>query len=236
MATPHIKANKEDISKIVLMSGDPQRAKFIAEKYLDNYKCINDIRNMYGYTGFYKGKKISVMSHGMGIPSMGIYSYELFNFYDVDIIIRIGTAGSYSEDIEVLDTLLVDSCYSESTYGKIFCGKEDNIIEADKEINNIILDVANSKEINLKLGRVHSTDVFYTNKDIYKEMKDKYNCMAVEMETFSLFVNAKKFKKKATCILTISDSLITKREISAEDRVIASTKAIEIALDSTLKI
>ena len=236
MATPHIEAKSEDISKLVLLTGDPNRAKFIAENYLQEYRCINNVRGMLGYTGLYKGKIITVMSHGMGIPSMGIYSYELFNFYNVEAVIRIGTAGSYTKTLNVLDVLLVDSSYSLSSYSKNFDGTEDIEIPADTGLNNIILKTAKEENIDIKRGKVHSSDVFYTTKEIYNDMRDKYNLSAVEMESYALFKNASYFNKKASCILTISDSFITKKELSSKEREVALDKMIKLALESIIKL
>ena len=136
--TPHNEARKEDIAKVVLMPGDPLRAKFIAENFMDNYKVVNSVRGMLAYTGEYKGKRITVMGHGMGIPSVGIYSYELFKFYDVDAIIRIGSSGSYNEDVKVLDVLLVDNAYSESTYALVQSGFTGNMTKSSDELNEKI--------------------------------------------------------------------------------------------------
>ena len=140
--TPHIEAKKEDIANIVIMPGDPKRAQFIAEKYLDNYKCINTVRNMLGFTGYYKGKRVTVMAHGMGIPSVGIYSYELYKFYDEDTIIRIGTAGSYTNELNVSDLVLVSECFSDSNYAYAQTGEKSKILTPSKEINEKIGGIA----------------------------------------------------------------------------------------------
>lgn len=228
----HIEAKKEDISKKVLVCGDPLRCKFIAEKYLKDYKCINKIRNMLGYTGYYKNELITVMSHGMGNPSMGIYSYELFNDYDVDVIIRIGTAGSYSEDIKVNDIVLATESYSDSIYNYNSDGDKSNINKSSESVDNIIINESKKHNIDLKSIKVYSSDVFYTKEDISNTMKEQYNCDAVEMETFALFKNANIFNKKASCLLTISDSFVSNDILTKEQREKGLSKMIELALDS----
>ncbi len=232
----HIEAKKEDISKKVLVCGDPLRCKFIAEKYLKDYKCINKVRNMLGFTGYYNNELITVMSHGMGNPSMGIYSYELFNDYDVDVIIRIGTAGSYSEDIKVNDIVLATISYSDSIYNYNSDGDKSNINKSNEFVDNIIMDESKKHNIALKNIKVYSSDVFYTKEDISKKMKEEYNCDAVEMETFALFKNANIFNKKASCLLTISDSFVSNDILTKEQREKGLSKMIELALDSIITL
>ena len=161
MATPHNEAKNGDIAKTVLMPGDPLRAKFIAETYLENVNCFNTVRNMYGFTGTYKGKMVSVMGSGMGMPSIGIYSYELYNEYDVDTIIRIGSAGSYCDKLRVFDVMLADSAYSESSFAKVQGGYEDDITYPTESLNMDIMNIAKELGKTIKIGRVHSSDVFY---------------------------------------------------------------------------
>ncbi len=228
MATVHISADNSDISNVVIMPGDPLRAKFIAENYLTNYKQINATRNMLGYTGYYKNKKVTVMASGMGNPSIGIYSYELYNNYNVDTIIRIGTCGSYKDDINLYDLILVNNSYSNSTYG-INLGYNNTIVSSNNEINKIIEETAKKHNINIINGTIHNTDTFYSNK-IEDALKN--NCIGVEMETFALFINAIKLNKKATAILTVSDNLITKKEISSIEREKSTIEMIELALES----
>jgi len=233
--TPHIEAKKEDIAKVVIMPGDPLRAKMIAEKYLENYKLINQVRGMLGYTGFYKEKRITVMASGMGIASMGIYSYELFNMYDVDYIIRVGSCGSYVDDLNIMDLLLVTSSYAKTDYDEMVAGKNSDVLYSSEKLNEKFLSIASLKGIELRTGRVHSTDAFYGNSDI-NELYNKYNCLAAEMETFSLFQNADILGKEATCILTVSDSLVTKEEISAEARQNSLTDMVELALEVSVSL
>ena len=234
--TPHNKANKEDIAKIVIMPGDPMRAKFITENYLENYKLVNDVRGMLAYTGTYKGKRITVMASGMGIPSMGIYSYELFKFYDVDVIIRVGTMGSYSPNLNLFDVVLTSESYSDSTYALTQNGYDKNVINPSNEINNTIKNTALKLGINLTEGRVYSSEVFYKENENYQEMYDKYNCLGVEMESFSLFHNAGVLGKKAACILTVSDSFVLKCETTSEEREKSLRQMIELCLESILNI
>ena len=230
--TPHNEARKEDIAKVVLMPGDPLRAKYIAEHYLDNYKLVNSVRNTFAYTGFYHGKKVTVMASGMGMPSMGIYSYELFKYYDVDEIIRIGSAGAYTDKLNLYDLVLVDGAYSESTYAKEQNGESKNILYSNKELNNHIKDVALKLNLNLHYNTIHSSDVFYKENDNYQELYDKYGCVCVEMESFALFHNANVLGKKAACILTISDSLVTREKTSSEERQNGFNEMIKLALES----
>ena len=227
--TPHIKALKDEIADTVLMPGDPKRAKFIAENYLENYKLVSDVRGILAYTGYYKNKKLTIMASGMGNASMGIYSYELYKFYDVENIIRIGSCGAYSPKLNVYDVLLVNSCYSESTYGLVQNGDTDNILYSSSDLNDKILKLG----YNIIVGRVHSCDAFYNNLNI-NELYERHECLAVEMESFALFHNAKALNKKAACLLTVSDSLVTGASLDAEAREKSFKEMIEIALKSVL--
>ncbi len=232
MSTPHNMANLGEIAKTVIMPGDPLRAKNIVEKYLTDYKLVNTVRNMYAYTGYYNGKQVTVMASGMGMPSMGIYSYELFKFYNVDKIIRVGSAGSYTDKLNLYDIVLVEGSYSESTYAKIQNGCLDNILYSSKELNDSILEVARNNNIKVTKGIVHSTDVFYKENNNFKELLEKYGCLCAEMESFALFHNANILNKQATCLLTISDSLVTNEETTAEEREKNFNQMIELALKS----
>lgn len=230
--TVHNEAKIDDIAKIVIMPGDPLRAKFVAENYLENYKLVNSIRNMYAYTGFYHGKKVTIMASGMGMPSMGIYSYELFKFYNVDKIIRIGSAGAYTDKLKLYDIVLVKGSFSESNYAKEQNGTEDNIIYSNNELNNHIINTAKEKRIPIYYQNVHCSDVFYKEKDNFQELFNRYGCVCVEMESFSLFHNANILGKQASCLLTISDSLATHEETSSQERQSSFKMMIELALDS----
>ncbi len=231
MGTPHIEALEGQIAKTVLMPGDPLRAKFIADKFLENVEKFNNVRNIFGYTGTYKGKRISVMGSGMGMPSIGIYSYELYKFYDVENIIRIGSAGAYTADLDLYDVVLADAAWSESTFAKTQSGKDVYTVYPSEDLNNKIMEVANELNIPVTKGMVHSSDVFYRqNFKEYENIRDEHGCIAVEMESFALFHNAKVLDKKAACLLTISDNLVTMQETSADERQNAFTKMMDIAL------
>lgn len=232
--TPHIEVNELGvIAKTMIMPGDPLRAKFIAENYLDSPKLFNQTRGMLGYTGTYKGKPLSVMGSGMGMPSMGIYSYELFAFYEVENIIRIGSAGSYHPDYKLHEIVLVTEAWGESTYAKAQNGASSDIMEPCPQLNQKMLDQAKVLSIDLKPARIHSTDVFYRREfDTYQRIRDIHHCMCVEMESFALFANATELGKKAACLLTISDSLVTHESTTSAERQNSFTKMIEIALEA----
>ena len=234
--TPHISAKKDQIAETVIMPGDPLRAKFIAENFLENYELVNEVRNMYAYTGFYKGKKVTVMGSGMGMPSVGIYSYELYKYYDVKNIIRIGTAGSYSPDLNVYDVVLTNASYSDSTFAKVQNNSEDNIIEASRALNLYITQTAEEQNIHLTIGNIYSSDVFYKENDNYKEIFNKYGCVACEMESFALFHNAKVLNKRAACILTISNSFVTNEETTSEEREKKLIDMIKLSLETSLTL
>jgi len=230
--TEHIEAKKDEIAETVIMPGDPLRAKMIAEKYLENYKLVNDVRNMLAYTGYYNGKKVTIMGSGMGMPSIGIYSYELYKFYDVKRIIRVGTAGAYTDELNLYDTVLADIVYSESNFAYLQNGYEEHIIRGSEELNNLIKEKAKLKNIPLIIGTIHSSDVFYKENDNFKELNEKYNCLAAEMESFALFHNAKVLKKQAACLLTISNSLVDGRTTTSEERQNSFLNMIELALST----
>ncbi len=228
--TPHINAKKEDIAKTVLMPGDPLRAKFIAEKFLENVKLVNTVRNMFMFTGEYKGKKVTIAGSGMGQPSIGIYSYELFNFYDVENIVRIGSAGSYKKDLGLYEVVLAKDSYSDSkTYGQLVLGVDTHVQTPSEDLNQKLINSANNLNIKLNIGRIHSSDVFYNSRPLENTISEtKADC--VEMESYALFTNAKKLNKNAACLVTISDNLITHEETSSEEREQKFLKMVEIAL------
>lgn len=232
--TAHNEAKIDEIAKTVLMPGDPLRAKYIAETYLKNIKLVNQVRGMLAYTGTYKGKTLTIMASGMGMPSIGIYSYELFKFYNVDNIIRIGSAGSYVKELNVKDLVMVDNAYSDSSFAYVQNGFLLNHIESDKSINEVIKNTANEHNINIKLENIYSSDVFYHDKEV--DFVKKYNLKAVEMESFALFHNAKALNKKAACLLTISDSFVTKEEMTSEERQNSLNDMITLALEAAIKL
>lgn len=235
MPTAHIESSKNDIANIVLMPGDPKRAKYIADNFLENVKLVNQVRAMTAYTGYYKGKKITIFPSGMGNPSIGIYSYELFKYYDVDTIIRIGTIGGYNKDLKVGNVVLVETSVTTSNYALIQNGDNRKEINSNIYLNNTINNVAKDNNINLFESRVLCSDVFYDNSD-YKELENKYNVVGVEMETFALFHTADILDKKATALLTISNSFATKEELTSEERERNLNEMIKLALESSLKI
>lgn len=235
MSTPHNSASKDQIAKSVLMPGDPLRAKFIAETFLENPVLVNNVRGVQGYTGKYKGKDVTVMASGMGMPSIGIYSYELYKFYDVENIIRVGSAGGYTEDLHLKDTLLVTGAYSESSYAKVQCGNEDDTQYPSEELNAKMRTAAENLGIELKEGVIHSSDVFYRqSKDYLQDTVAAKGLVAVEMESFALFSNAKVLGKNAACILTISDSFVFTEETTPEEREKTFTNMMKIALEAAI--
>ena len=232
----HCNAKKEDIEKTVLMPGDPLRAKYIAENFLENPRLVNTVRNMLAYTGTYKGKPVTVFSSGMGMPSMGIYSYELFKFYDVEKIIRIGSCGAYSEDLNLFDTILVDKSYTEANFAYSWNEREEHIAEANLELNNKLEETANKLNIPLIKGNSLCNEVFDGYLDdiegfIARFPKD-LNIIACEMEAFALFYMAKYFNKQAACLLTVVDSHYKNQESTSEERERSLNNMIKIALES----
>ncbi len=232
--TPHIEAKSCDVfAKTVLMPGDPLRAKHIADTYLTDVVQVNGVRNMLGYTGYYNGKKVTVMGSGMGMPSIGIYSYELFAFYGVESIIRIGSCGSYTKDANIYDVIIVKDAYSESSFAKTAYNYKSKTMAADKQLVKTFNKAAKKLKYPVINGRIHSSDVFYRGYgNAIESAGKKQHCLGVEMESFALFANAKYLNKKAACILTVSDSLITHEATSSEERQKSFNKMIEIALES----
>ena len=233
--TPHNGAQKGEIAKTVLMPGDPMRAKFIAETYLQNAKLVNQVRGMYAYTGTYQGKEITVMASGMGMPSIGIYAYELYQFYDVEHIIRVGSAGSYDENLHVYDILLVENSYSDSSFAKVQNHSTYDVVSSSELLNQVIINTAKEKNQKITIGTAYSTDVFYRQENTTEKVKE-HHCLACEMESFALFHTAKMLHKQATCILTISDHFVTGEETTAQERETGFQKMMELALDSVLKL
>ena len=231
MATAHNEAEKGEIARIVLMPGDPLRARHIAQTYLDQPVQFNAVRGMLGYTGEYRGRKVSVMGSGMGMPSIGIYSYELFRFYDVDAIIRVGSAGAYVSELNLFDLVLADSAWSESTYALAQSGESQDVQQPDPQLNEIIRSAAHKLQVPLHEGRIHSSDVFYHEQDELARYRS-HGCVCVEMESFALFHNARVCGKQAACLLTISDSLISGVQTSAAQRERAFGQMMETALES----
>ncbi|WP_210151494.1 MULTISPECIES: purine-nucleoside phosphorylase [Chryseobacterium] len=232
----HISAKKGEIAKVVLQPGDPLRAKYIAENFLENARLVSQTRGIFYYTGTYKGKEISVGASGMGFPSIGIYSFELYTEYEVDTIIRIGTCGGYSSDVKLFDILNVENAASESTYAKYAWGFEEEIFSHQGNIFDIINETAEELGLKAKATNIHSSDIFYRKDPATPAIATKYNCPAVEMEAFGLFANAKHLGKNAATILTVSDIIPTKEFISADEREKALKPMIELALEAALKV
>lgn len=236
----HCNAKKEDIAKTVLMPGDPLRAKYIAENFLKNARLVNTVRNMLAYTGTYKGKEITVFSHGMGMASMGIYCYELYKFYDVENIIRIGSCGAYSEDLNIFDTILVDKSYTEGNFAYEWNEKDCHLIESSEFLNEIIESTA--KEINIPYikGNTLCSDCFdgYLESipNLIKRFPKDLNIIGAEMEAFALFYMAHYLGRQASCLLTVVDSHYKKQEISSEEREKSLNNMITLALESAIKI
>jgi purine-nucleoside phosphorylase len=231
--TPHIQAkDQSNIAKTVLMPGDPLRAKFIADTFLTDVVQFNAVRGALGYTGVYQGKRISVMGSGMGMPSIGIYSYELYAFYGVEQIIRIGSCGAYTADLNCYDILLAKDAWSESTFAQTLNGYREHTIDASPDLNKQILTLAENLKLPVVQGRIHSSDVFYRhNFNEYQAIRDEHGCIAVEMESFALFANAKELGKKAACILTVSDNLVTAQATTSDERQNAFTNMMKLALE-----
>ena len=229
--TAHNNAKAGDFAKTVLMPGDPLRAKYIAETYLENPRQVTAVRNMFGYTGTYKGKEISVMGGGMGMPSIGIYSYELFNFYGVDQIIRIGSAGALQDHIKVMDVVIGIGACTDSNYAYQYGLPGTFAPIADYELMNKAIETAKRQGTNVVVGNVVSSDVFYNADPTVNDRWRSMGVLAVEMEAAALYMNAAKAKKKALCMLTISDHIYTGEALCAEDRQLGFGKMMEIALE-----
>lgn len=236
----HCNAKKEDIKKTVLMPGDPLRAKYIAENFLENARLVNTVRNMLAYTGTYKGKEITVFSHGMGMASMGIYCYELYHFYDVENIIRIGSCGAYSPDLNIFDTILVNKSYTEGNFAYEWNEKDCHIADSSTHINEIIEQCAKTNNIPYIKGNTLCSDCFdgYLESipNLIKRFPKDLNIIGAEMEAFALFYMAKYLGKKASCLLTVVDSHYKKQEISSEEREKSLNNMIILALETALNL
>jgi purine-nucleoside phosphorylase len=237
--TPHIEAtSKDEIAKVVLMPGDPLRAKKIAETYLKDVKQFNQVRGMLGFTGTYKGKRVSVMGSGMGFGSIGIYSYELFKFYDVDTIIRIGSCGANRPDIKVMDIVLADKAFSTETFAKEAHGFDEQLIEGSAVVADTIREVAKENNIKMHEGNIASGNVFYSSvRDDWEKLEKENGIIAAEMEAFALFANAKALGKNGACLLTVSDSKYDQgKNLTAEARQNAFDAMMVLALETAAKL
>ncbi|NLP33940.1 MAG: purine-nucleoside phosphorylase [Clostridiales bacterium] len=229
--TPHNEAKQGEIAKTVLMPGDPLRAKFIADTYLEDVVCFNQVRNMLGFTGTYKGKKVSVMGSGMGMPSIGIYSYELFNFHNVENIIRIGSAGGLSDNVKLRDVVIGMGASTNSNYADQYKMPGTYAPIADFDLLRKAVLAADKLNIKTVVGNVLSSDTFYNDDKDANDLWRRMNVLAVEMEAAALYMNAARAGKKALCILTISDHIYTGEALSAEDRQKTFREMMEIALE-----
>ena len=240
MGTPHNEAQTGDIAKTVLMPGDPLRAKYIADNYLTDVICFNTVRNMSGFTGIYNGCRVSVMGSGMGMPSMGIYSYELYKYYGVENIIRIGSCGSYKPELKLFDIILAENVFSEGNFALTLNNEDCHIVSGNYELNKILEETAKENNISLCKGNTVCTDCFDlymtdVNKFLDRVPKD-FNPVSAEMEAFALFYVAKVLNKKASCIMSVVDSKYIKEVATPEERQTGLTNMIKLALDSSLKI
>lgn len=236
MATVHIESNKEDIADVVLMPGDPKRSEYIAKNFLKDYKLVNSVRGMTAYTGYYKDRLVTVFPSGMGNPSMGIYSYELFKEYGVENIIRIGSCGGYSEKLKLNDVILVTNSYSDSDYAREMDGFDKKIISSSDELNLLIESTAKNNNINIVKGNIFCSDAFYELDYDYKERTRDKDVLGIEMETFALFNNARKFGRQASALLTVSDLFFSEDKLSSLEREKNLNDMIILALESCLKL
>jgi purine-nucleoside phosphorylase len=234
MPSKHINAQAGDFAETVLMPGDPLRAKYIAKKYLESVKQVNDVRNMWGYTGTYKGKKLSVMGHGMGIPSVSIYATELINEYGVKNIIRAGSAGAVSPEIKLRDVVIGLGACTDSQVNRARFNGYDFAAVADYGLTEKLVRKARENEVNVKVGNIFSADLFYTPEPEMFDVMEKYNILAVEMEAAGLYGLAAEFGAKAATICTISDHIRTGEALSSEERQSTFDEMIEVALDAAI--
>ena len=244
MSTPHNSANLNDIAKTVIMPGDPLRAKYIAENFLENYTLVNDVRNIFAYTGTYKGKQITVMASGMGMPSMGIYCYELYKFYNVENIIRIGSCGGYTPSLKLFDIILSEQVFSESNFALNANNEDCHLVASSSKLNNVIEETSNEINIPIVKGTTACMEFF----DLYipdlqrvlDRIPNDLEPIGAEMEAFALFYVAKMLNKNASCLMSVVDTNVNsdlpKENASAEDRQNGLNKMITLALESSIKL
>lgn len=234
----HIACTKEDIAPIVVMPGDPLRAKYIAENFLSEAKLVSDTRNMFVYTGYYKGVRVTVMGSGMGMPSMSIYAFELFYFFGVEKIIRVGTCGGLIEELNVPDIIVADSAYNEGNFAYSYNGDPTHLVYPSKELNATIKEIAKENNLHIYEGTIMSTEQFgfYSdNEHVLARVPKNLRIIAEEMEAFALFHIANSFDKQSACILTVVDSKFNKQFMSQEDREKSLNESITLALESIIK-
>ncbi|HSU27739.1 MAG TPA: purine-nucleoside phosphorylase [Chitinophagaceae bacterium] len=232
----HIAAKNGEIAPVVLMPGDPLRAKFIADKMMKDVKLVSSTRNIFFFTGNYNGTRLSIGASGMGCPSIGIYSHELYADYDVQCIIRIGTCGGYLESLNLYDLINADTAYSESTFAQLACNYPEDHFKQQGNAYDIINSTAKKLDIPILNGPIHSGDAFYRVEKSLPKIATDNKCLAAEMEAFALFANAKLFKKSAACLLTVSDIIPSKKQISADQREKSLDVMAKLALESVIEI
>ena len=240
MPTPHNEAKLGEIAKTVIMPGDPLRAQYIAKNFLENAKLVNQVRGMYAYTGTYLGKELTIMASGMGMPSMGIYSYELYKFYGVENIIRIGSCGAYQPELKLFDIILSEKAFSEGNFALTLNNETCHLAEANKDLNNKIVETAKENMINLVQGNTVCTDcfdVYMTNVDEFlARIPQDFHPVSAEMEAFALFYVAKILHKNAACLMSVVDSKYIKEIATSEQRQNGLNTMIKLALKTSTKI
>lgn len=236
MSTPHNEAKLGEIAKTVIMPGDPLRAKYIAEKFLDDVKLVNQVRGIYAYTGKYQGYDVTVMASGMGMPSMGIYSYELYKFYDVENIIRIGSCGAYIPELKLFDVVLAENVFSESNYALTLNNDNCHIVSSNELLNNLIKQASKKNNIDIVCGNTVCTDcfdVYMTDVNKFLErIPEGFNPVSAEMEAFALFYNAKLLNKKASCLMSVVDSKYIDKIATTMERQTGLDNMIKLSLES----
>jgi purine-nucleoside phosphorylase len=240
MSTPHNRASLGEIAKTVIMPGDPLRAKYIVENFLDDYKLVSDVRGIYAYTGTYKGTSISVMASGMGMPSMGIYCYELYKFYNVENIIRIGSCGAYKPELKLFDIILSEGAYSEGNFALTLNNDNCHYAKSNNKLNNAISSTADRLGINLVKGNTVCTDCFDVYMTDVNQFLDRLpkdlNPISAEMEAFALFYTAKMLNKKASCLMSVVDSKYIDKIATTEERESGLNNMIKVALESSITL
>lgn len=236
MSTPHISGNKGDFAKTVLMPGDPLRAKFIAENFLEDAVLVNNIRGIQGYTGTYKGVKVSVMASGMGMPSIGIYSYELYTQFDVENIIRVGSAGAFNDKLEVRDIVIAMGASTNSNYVDQYEVAGNLSLIADYDLMACAVDCSKKLGQKVKVGNILSSDKFYDDRENVMDNWNKMGVLCVEMEAAALYANATRLDKRALAILTVSDKPLTNEITTAEEREKTFTDMMKLALETAVEM
>ena len=234
MATPHINARKGDIAKVVIMAGDPVRVKNMAEMFLKNPKCVSDTRGMLAYTGLYNGKKVTFMAHGMGCPSMGIYSYELFAFYGVERIVRVGTIGALKKEIALKDIIIAEKSYTKTNYDDFYIKNGAGFVKGSAKLCQKAKEICERKKLSFHIGSTFCSDNFYTSFDQVK-LAEEENLLGVEMEVAALYLNAQKFQKEALAMCVVSDNVVTNKALSSSARATTFNEIVSVALSVALE-